>query len=193
MLIEKSKDKDRIIDILVHSFSANKSVRTLCGDDEKRRRLLIEYAYNYCSAFGKVYLSNDRDACALVLFPDRKRTTLKTVFWDIKLLAKVVSLPKLFRVMRREAAINKFHPIHPIYYIWFLGVAPQAQGSGKGSELMDKMLADARLMARPVYLETSTAANLPFYRRHGLEVFHELALDYRIYMLNNRKDKGADY
>ncbi|RZM23419.1 MAG: GNAT family N-acetyltransferase [Pedobacter sp.] len=185
MMRQSREDRERIIKILVGSFAENKSVRSICGDDTRKRRKLMEYAFNYCNAFGKVYLSEDRQACALVLFPEKKSTTLRTLIWDVSLATRVVGLSKLFNIIKKEAAINRHHPICPIYYLWFLGVDPAVQGSGRGSALMEQLLEDANAMARPVYLETSNPANLAFYKSMGINVYRELSVGYKIYLLNN--------
>ena len=58
-------------------------------------------------------------------------------------------------------------------YLWFLGVAPAAQGRGVGSALL--RAANARLDADglPAYLETGTTRNVALYERHGFKVISE--------------------
>lgn len=62
------------------------------------------------------------------------------------------------------------------WYLLLLGVEPEAQGQGVGSALLAPMLAEADAAGAAVYLETSTAANLPLYRAKGFEVRGEAAI-----------------
>jgi GNAT superfamily N-acetyltransferase len=183
MVKEAPETRNRIIDILAMSFAANKSVQAICGNNLQRIRGLMAYGYDNCTAFGRVYLNEDLSACALVLFPDRKRTSLKTILWDLKLVFKVIGLKKLFKVLKRESVIKSHHPRAPFSYLWFIGVDPSMQGRGKGSTLLDSIIEDAAVANRPVYLETSTIENIAFYKRHGLEVFGELKFGYTLFML----------
>lgn len=50
-----------------------------------------------------------------------------------------------------------------------IGVAPQVQGSGLGTRLMESMLAAGP--DRAIALETSAESNVAFYRRFGFEVW----------------------
>jgi hypothetical protein len=71
-----SEDKGLIVNILTESFQDNQSVNYLIPADSKRLkriRALMEYSYETCRMFGKVYLSDDKSGCALVSFPERKK------------------------------------------------------------------------------------------------------------------------
>ena len=75
------KDKGLIIDILTKSFDANFSVNYIVKQDnkrEKRIRSLMDYSFEVCTAFGEVFLSNDNKACALMVYPDKKKSSLKS-------------------------------------------------------------------------------------------------------------------
>ena len=78
------------------------------------------------------------------------------------------------RLMAMRVAMDAHHPMQRRHaYLWFLGVAPSAQGRGVGSALL--RAANARLDAEglPAYLETGTTRNVALYRRHGYEVLSE--------------------
>jgi len=188
MLKATLKDRERIIEILLLAFEKNKSVNYICRNDDaryKRIRLLMDYAFKVCSRFGKVFISDDRNACALVLFPDKKRTTLKSLIWDIKLILTVIGLSNASNILKRETQIKKHHPNIPFYYLWFIGVDPSNKRLGIGSGLLNAVLEDADKMGRPVYLETSTIENLPWYKRFGFKIYKELNFGYDLFLLNN--------
>jgi len=99
------------------------------------------------------------------------------------ILAELRGLPAMLRAtglarFGRLAAIrtdmDKHHPMDRRHaYLWFLGVAPAAQGRGVGSALL--RAANARLDAEglPAYLETGTTRNVALYERHGYRVISE--------------------
>jgi hypothetical protein len=71
-------DKIRVVDILTRSFIDNLSVNYIISQDRsriKRIRALMDYSYEICSSFGKVLLSDDKRACALILYPHQKKFT----------------------------------------------------------------------------------------------------------------------
>lgn len=70
----------------------------------------------------------------------------------------------------------------PFRYLWFIGVNPELQGKGLGSALFQEIEAQNKTQL-PTYLETSTETNLPFYQKLGFEVYREVDLGYRLYMM----------
>lgn len=68
-------------------------------------------------------------------------------------------------------------------YLWFIGVDPDQQHRGIGSALLGEIIADASNRNLPVYLETSTRRNLPWYERFDFEVYDQLVLDYTLFFL----------
>lgn len=179
-------DKQRIIEILTEAFDDNKSVNYVVKQDRQRVeriKRLMEYSFNLCNAFGEVWVSDDREACALILFPDQKRTSLDTLIWDFKLAVSVIGLTRVQAVLKREALIKNNHPRKPISYLWFIGVNPKKQNKGIGSALMRDVIDVCTKKNRPIYLETSMDQNLPFYKKAGFEIFQSLNLSYTLYQL----------
>ncbi|MGB4398634.1 MAG: N-acetyltransferase, partial [Daejeonella sp.] len=75
-------DKVLVKNILSKSFDKNQSVNYIAQQDElreKRIAALMDYSFEICYNYGDVYLSEDNKACALVLYPDRKKTTFKSI------------------------------------------------------------------------------------------------------------------
>jgi ribosomal protein S18 acetylase RimI-like enzyme len=93
-------------------------------------------------AFGDVFLSDDRKACALLLFPEKKRLSVTTIWWDIKLVLQCSGLKNVWKVMRREAKIKALQPGDPFYYLWYIGVDPAWQKKGSGSQLLNEVIAE---------------------------------------------------
>ena len=179
-------DKPLIIQVLSAAFNDNQSVNYLIPklpDKQKRIQALMAYSFEFCQLFGKVYVSNDDRACALVSFPDRTKTTLKSLLLELKLIFNSIGVGNIKKAIQREKAISKHYPEQHIYYLWFIGVSPEFQGQGIGEKLMHQILADADQMGRPVYLETSTLRNIPWYEKFGFEVYGELDFGYKLFLM----------
>ncbi|MGB4399445.1 MAG: GNAT family N-acetyltransferase, partial [Daejeonella sp.] len=117
------------------------------------------------------------------LYPDRKKTTFKSILEDIKLLFNCIGLGNIGKAMKRESAIKKIQPDTPMYYLWFIGVDPDSQGTGIGTQLMNEVIEDSQVQSRPIYLETSTQRNLPWYKKFGFDIYEDLDLSYKLYFL----------
>lgn len=90
----------------------------------------------------------------------------RAVFWEAGWFLAAGPLPAL-RGFRDDAAIREHHVAYPHSYLWFIGVAPAAQGTGVGHSLMADLHGWADPLERPVYLETGTESNLAWYGSLG--------------------------
>lgn len=186
MIEATSRDKELIVDILSASFQENKSVNYLIPQDSKHRqrlRKLIDYTFEICMQSGKAVLSEDRKACALLIIPERKKTTLKTLFLMVDLIWNSIGAGNIRKALDREKRIGARQPKSPFYHLWFIGVSPDHQGKGSGSMLLHEILQEAGELGRPVYLETSTLRNLPWYEKNGFTIYDKLELTYTLYLL----------
>jgi len=189
------QDKELLVDILAESFDDNRSVNYVVKQDAKRRdriRGLMSYSFDVCNAFGEVWLTDHRQACALVLFPHKKRTTLDSILWDGRLALAVVGLDRIGQVLSRESRIKAHHPKGPFAYLWFIGVAPASQNQRKGSDLLNWLIKRYDQQGLPIYLETSVERNLPWYTKHGFEIFNTLQLTYPLSMLRRNLPRNTD-
>lgn len=188
MIQATRKDKPFIIDLLSRAFDDNKSVNYVILQDKRRReriRRLMDYSFEMCYRYGKVYLSAEGKGCALVLFPDQQRTTPAAILLHLKLITKGIGLSNVRKAMNRESAIKKRRPQNPLYYLWFIGVEHGERGNGIGSALLRGIIKEAEAMNRPVCLETSAPKNLPWYQKAGFSIYNELELGYTLYFLKS--------
>lgn len=151
-------DKSLVIDILTKSFGSNQSVNYIVKQDGKRIkriRALLDYSFEVCYMFGDVFLSDDRKACALILHPDKKKTTFKSMLLDIKLILSCIGIENIKKALARESKIKQLQPKEITYYLWFIGVNTEHQNEGIGSILLDEIIKDSKRKQRPIYLETS--------------------------------------
>ena len=179
-------NKSLVVDILTKSFDDNQSVNYIVQQDEKRLervKALMDYSFEVCYAFGEVFLSDDKKACALVLFPDQKRTSLKSILLDVKLILSCVGIGNIKKALSRDSKIKNLQPKELMYYLWFIGVDPKYQHTGAGTKLLNDVIEDSSLQKRPIYLETSTLKNIPWYKKFGFSIYNELDLGYKLFFL----------
>lgn len=186
MIKAKREDKNTIICLLTDAFKDNLSVSYIVKQDEyklKRIQALIDYSFEVCFLYGDIYLSEDRCACAMILFPQHKKTTLFTIWLDIVLVFKAITIGGIFKALEREKQIKKIQPKQEMLYLWFIGVNTTKQHKGYGSSLLENILEIADNLNLPAFLETSTLENLPWYEHFGFEIYDELDLGYTLFFL----------
>ncbi|RYY71652.1 MAG: GNAT family N-acetyltransferase [Chitinophagaceae bacterium] len=188
MIKAKADDKAWVVNLLSQAFDENQSVNYIVLQDKNRKKrvkALMEYSFDICSMFGEVWLSDDRQACALIFYPEKKKITFKSIYFDIKLILKTIGITRISRALQREANIKAKQPKICMSYLWFIGVNPSHQKHGIGSKLLQEIIEYAKQQDRPVFLETSTLKNLPWYERFGFKIYDKLELGYTLYFLSN--------
>jgi ribosomal protein S18 acetylase RimI-like enzyme len=192
MVRAKQEDKELVVSILAKSFKENQSVNFIVRQDDiklKRIHTLMDYSFEVCRLFGEVWLSDDRKACALTLFPHQKRTTFKSVWLDIRLIQHTIGIRGIQKTLNREVLIKKLQPKENMIYLWFIGVDPVNQDKGVGSNLLKEIIATSIDKNLPIYLETSTLKNIPWYEHFGFKIYNELELGYTLFFLKREPDK----
>ncbi len=177
-------DKLLVIDILSKSFDQNKSINFVIKKDSKRKKrieALMEYSFFMGMNFGNVFISDNNNSCAILL--NHKKNTLKSFFWDVKLVFKVIGIQNVFNVLKREKKIKSNQPKEPFIHLWYLGVFPKFQGKGVGTELLINI--KKHYQKNVIYLETSTLSNIPFYKKNGFTIINEIDLGYKLFILKN--------
>ena len=180
------KDKELIVNILARSFDQNKSVNCIVKQDSKRTqriKKMMEYSFDVCYLFGVIYMSDDKLGCALIVMPDKKRTNLKSILLGAKLAFSCLGLANLNKALIRESKIKKLHPNRLLYYLWFMGVNPSEQNKGIGTILLKDIINESIAMKRPIYLETSTLKNIPWYEKFGFSVYQKLDFGYELFCM----------
>ena len=131
--------KSLVVDILSKSFDDNLSINYIVKQDSKRKERiegLMEYCFKVCLAKGQIFISDNDKSCALILHPEKKMGAIKEMLLELKLAFSIIGLTRSFKVLKREKLIKQNQPKEPFYYLWFIGVAPDAQGKGIGSALI---------------------------------------------------------
>ncbi|MEP2771549.1 MAG: GNAT family N-acetyltransferase [Fulvivirga sp.] len=179
------QDRAKIIEILVSSFQDNLSIKYVLKRENGKKAIgaLMSYSFDVCMKFGEVLITENREACALLLFSEKKKTIIK---WDIKLALRAIGLNRIFKVLSRESKIKSKHPNRPYLYLWFIGVDPKKQKCGYGSILLNKVIEISDANGLDIFLETSTKSNIPWYLKNGFEIYDKLYFDYTLSLLRKK-------
>lgn len=186
MIAAKYNDKALIVDILSKSFDDNRSVNYIVLQDKKRKqrlRNLMSYSFEVCYRYGKVFLSDDRKACSLVILPEKKKTTPYSIYLDLNLIFSCIGFKNIKKALNRESKIKQLQLKGNIYYLWFIGVHPTEQQKGIGTNLLNELITDANSEHQTICLETSTVKNIPWYQQFGFSIYNELNLGYQLFFL----------
>ncbi len=180
------EDKNLVVDMLINSFDSNLSVNYIIeqdGDRRKRIEELMSYSFDICRLFGDIFLSEDNRACALMLYPDKKKATIKSTWLDLKLVFRSIGFKGISKTLKREALLKEVRGSERKTILWFIGVDPKDQHKGLGSNLLQSVIAYSDELGRPIYLETSNNNNLPWYAKFGFEIYAQKELDHTLYFL----------
>jgi GNAT superfamily N-acetyltransferase len=71
---------------------------------------------------------------------------------------------------------GEHHPAQPFMYLQLIGVDPDHQRRGLGSQLLAPVLARCDATGTPAYLEAGTVDNRRLYQRHGFDTIDEITL-----------------
>jgi len=186
-------DKSLIVNILIDSFKDNQSVNYIVRQDNHKLkciRALMEYSFEICFNFGETWLSDDGKACALLLFPQKKRTTIQSIWRDIKLIWQAIGIGGVMKALDRETKIKAKQPKEPMLYLWFIGVDPTLQHRGIGTQLLKEIINRSNERNLPIFLETSTIKNLPWYENFNFYTYDKLELGYTLFFLKHEPDKS---
>jgi GNAT superfamily N-acetyltransferase len=151
----------------------------LFPDVHRRERLLpasLEPSLRFGQRYGVVHtLEGSPDGLAVwVPPPGRSSVTVLRMLrcGGLRLFFRYRP-PELMRASKFTMEVKALHPESfrtPHWYLWLLGVAPERQGQGAGSALLQPILHRADAERVPCALETMTERNVRFYHKHGFEV-----------------------
>ncbi|MCC7076115.1 MAG: GNAT family N-acetyltransferase [Acidimicrobiia bacterium] len=170
-------DVSSLAGVLARAFHDDPLWSWLLPDPSRRPRKLHGFFARFLRASlgrGDVVLTSaDLQGVAVWRRPGRWRETNAEVMRLVPAM-----LGSGMRGMRRMLVLGReVQPRHPHEHHWYLavlGTDPAAQGRGIGSGLVRAGTDLADHDGLPAYLETETAANVAFYRRHSFTTREEL-------------------
>lgn len=126
-------------------------------------------------AGGKIERPADGGAAAVWMpFSYVRPSTLTEDLRSLPMILRTTGFGRFGRALALQKDMHEHHPTDREHaYLWFIGVAPQAQGRGVGSRLLKVATDRLDAQSMPAYLETQTERNVGLYRRHGFEIISE--------------------
>jgi ribosomal protein S18 acetylase RimI-like enzyme len=169
----RPEDRAAVVRVLARAFDADPVANYLLRQDRHRAR-----AFELCfGAFfqhmamphGECWMAEDGMGAALWTPPG---------CWDMGLASALAMAPALIRAAGITRAprvgllanrVQRLHPEPPHFYLFAIGVDPDAQGRGIGSALLREVLTRCDARKTPAYLEASRPENARLYQRHGFQ------------------------
>lgn len=178
----RSEHRVRAADAVTRAFLDDPMWSCILPDREARSmalRPMWNALIGFSRVYGEVLTTPDGQGAACWIAPGRTKTTLWMMLrTGMALPRSMMRLPKearerFFGMMRFIDASHKELMPGRHWYLWVLGVAPEAQGRGIGRALLLPILDRADAEGIPCYLETQTEENVAFYRKCGFDVIAE--------------------
>jgi GNAT superfamily N-acetyltransferase len=170
-------DRRLLADVLARAFWDDPIATWLLPRDRSRyHQLKVFFDAELGSYAGRneILTTTDLSAAALWARPNQWRTPVGEILR--------AGLPLLWAMGTRSAMglrfLARLESIHPTDEHWYLGVVgadPARRGIGAGRAVIDAGLERCDDDGLPAYLESSKAANVPYYERFGFRVTSELA------------------
>lgn len=186
MIIAQKKDKPLVVNLLVRSFCDSKSIHYFVEREaEKRIRVqaLMSYAFDYCMSSGEIFLSEDRQACALVLYPEKRIMSFESIWRQINFIVKASGWHYFKKVSARQKVVRSIHPRELKFHLWFMAVNPEVQRRGIGSRLLKQLIASSKEQHRIFCLETPDSRHIGWLHKHGFGIYRQVDLGHLLYCM----------
>lgn len=173
------KEAGAAADILGRAFAADAVMAQFIREGPNRTQRLARYFGLECrpafAGYGEVWLDDDLLGAAIWRrpggYPEPALTQLRMV------PAYLMLFPREFlRASRAMNVMARAHPREPHWYLFAVGVVPEAQGQGRGAALLEPVLSRCDAEGTPAYLEASSAENARLYEQLGFEPREELEI-----------------
>src|SRR5262249_55826631 len=169
-------DRGSVVQALVRAFDADPVANFLLRQDHARARAfetVFDVAFRRLTLpLDEVWISTGSEGAALWT-PPRGWKTIRA--WpNLFGLAHAVGFTRIPHVLTAIDRVQREHPREPHWYLFALGVVPEAQGRGIGSALLRTVLSRCDERGEPAYLESSTDDNTRLYQRHGFRIVKEV-------------------
>ena len=173
-----AEDRDTVVQALVRAFDDDPVANFLLRQDHGRARAFqtaFDVAFRRLTLpLNEVWRSDAGEGAALWTPPGGWNTM--RAWPSLFRLARAVGALRVPGVLAAIQRVQRPHPKQPHWYLFALGVAPEAQGRGIGSALLRAVLARCDERREPAYLEASTENNARLYLRHGFRITEEVKM-----------------
>jgi ribosomal protein S18 acetylase RimI-like enzyme len=146
----------------------------------RRKRYLPWYFRNILKTahrYGEVYITADVSGVIFTLPPGHtKISTWEYILNGFLMTPLIMGFRNYERSMECERFVDdtreNLMKLRPHYYLWGLAVDPNQKKTGIGSALLEPLLEKAEREYTPIYLETHSEKNVPYYQKHNFDLIH---------------------
>jgi len=167
------RDADPLVASLAQAFCDDPISNYFFRQDDKRALGLDCMLRTFLSLslpHGDVFTTNECAGGALWYPPYRWKIGKVKELFLLPKLVRIASFRGLKRLLNLFDTIEKVHPNNKHYSLQVLGVAPEHQGKGIGSAMMQPILERCDREGCGAYLENSKETNIAFYQKQGFVV-----------------------
>jgi ribosomal protein S18 acetylase RimI-like enzyme len=163
--------------VLARAFDRDPFMHWLVRQDERRSQRM-EWTFDVMlrrlsSDLNETYTNADLTGGALWKRPGEFKLPLGQQLQLLPAFARSMGwsrIPAFLKLLQHMEALHERLAPEPHFYLFVLGVDPDEQRRGLGSQLLAPVLSLCDRDRKRSYLETSREENLPFYVRQGFEV-----------------------
>ncbi|MEM9150698.1 MAG: GNAT family N-acetyltransferase [Cyanobacteria bacterium P01_F01_bin.3] len=153
---------------------------------------------NFAQSYGHIYTTSENPKGVAIWLPPEAFQITFSQLWGAVTSGLIASqfymrwtrIMDFISLVKTEIQLHSKLAPEPHWYLGMLGVSPECQGQGIGGKLLQPVLERADRTNMPCYLETTTAAAVRFYQRHGFEVVHQGMFVRREYWGMKRYPRG---
>ncbi len=171
------KDKSTIKKVLTESFKNDPCIQWLIEQSRHKNKLdvIMDYTIDETLENGYIYVTDDNSAVAMWKNEAKERFTWNFIKRNLVFLFKM-GIPCVIRNLKSKADSSRQFPKRQKYwYLYTIGVLPEAQGKGLASRLMNPVIEICKKLKTPLFLETANTHNVEIYRKKGFVVTETLA------------------
>jgi ribosomal protein S18 acetylase RimI-like enzyme len=143
----------------------------------KYLRYLMLGLLRYCLYYGEVYTTRQLSGIACWLSPGHTSMNFLGLIWtNVGVIPIQLGWQALTGIRKIQPTIDRIHKVcipGPHWYLMTLGVEPELQGKGIGTQLIKPKLDQAQVSGIPCYLETMTELDVKFYQKQGFKIVSE--------------------
>lgn len=162
--------------VMARAFDDDPIANWFAAQDSKRARRIHDFmtvGLRITARNDEIYTTDGIQGGACWAPPGKWKMGMVQQLGLLPAMVRTATLRRVPAIMAGLAAIEKKHPHEPHWYLLALGVEPELQGHGIGTQLMAPVLERCDREGTPAYLESSKERNVPLYERNGFRVTEE--------------------